>query len=211
VSTTSPAANATGVAVGSNVTATFSENVTGVTAARFTLRQGTTTTGALIARAVTYNATTHVATLNPTANLAAGTVYTARLLTGITDIAGNPLAPVTWSFTTLAPNPPPTVTARTPAINATGVARINNITATFSEAVTGVSATSVTLNRVSNGNLIGAVVSYNTTTRVATLNPNATLLANTQYRVTLTGGPAAIRDLAGAPLATTTWTFTTGP
>jgi len=44
-----------------------------------------------------------------------------------------------------------------------------------------------------------------------TMNPNVNLVANTQYRVTLTGGAGAIRDLAGAPLATTTWTFTTGP
>jgi hypothetical protein len=41
-----------------------------------------------------------VATFNPTGNLAAGTVYTARLTAGITDLADNPLAPQTWNFTT---------------------------------------------------------------------------------------------------------------
>jgi len=57
---------------------------------------------------------------------------------------------------------------------------------------------------------MAAAVTYNATTRVLTLNPNATLAANTKYTVTLTGGPAAIRDAAGNPLATTTWSFTTG-
>ena len=103
-----PAVNATGVAVGNNITATFSEAVTGVSGTTFTLRQGTAATGALVASGVTSTATT--ATLNPNANLAANTVYTARLLTGITDTAGAQLAPVTWSFTTAG-----AVTATSPA------------------------------------------------------------------------------------------------
>ena len=80
--------------------------------------------GVAVAAAVSYNATTRVATLNPNANLAAGTSYTATLTGGIADTAGAPLAQRTWSFTTAAAapvNPAPTVTARTPAINATGV------------------------------------------------------------------------------------------
>ena len=43
-----------------------------------------------------------------------------------------------------------------------------------------------------------------------TINPSATLAANVQYRVTITGGAAAVRDLAGNPVATRTWVFTTG-
>ena len=59
------------------------------------------------------------------------------------------------------------------------------------------------------GATIAGVVSYNATTRVVTLNPNANLARNTVYTVTLTGGATAIRDTQGAPLATTTWTFRT--
>jgi hypothetical protein len=101
------------------------------------------------------------------------------------------------------------VTARTPAAGATGIARANNITATFSEAVQGASGTTVTLTPAAGGAAVGAVVSYNATTRVATLNPNATLAANTRYTVRLAGGATAIRDAAGNPLVTTNWSFTT--
>jgi hypothetical protein len=54
-------------------------------------------------------------------------------------------------------------------------------------------------------------VSRNGTTNQWILNPNATLAANTKFTVTLTGGAASIRDIAGNPLTTATWTFTTGP
>jgi methionine-rich copper-binding protein CopC len=210
VTARTPAVNATGVAVGANVTATFNEAVTGVNGTTVQLRR--VSNNALVAATVTGNNTTGM-TLNPGANLAANVQYRVTLTGGaaaIRDLAGAPLATTTWTFTTAAANPPPTVTARTPAINATGVSRVANVTATFSEAVTGLSGTTVQLRRVSTNALIGAVVSLNGTSGV-TLNPNATLAANVQYRVTLTGGAAAIRDLAGAPLATTTWTFTTGP
>ena len=217
VTAQAPAANATGVAVGSNVTATFSENVQGVSGSTFTLKPGTaTSTAANVSAAVTYNATTRVATLDPTANLALNTSYTATLTGGasaVRDAAGNPLVTVSWTFTTAAAPPDtsaPTVTARSPGSNATGSSRTANITATFSEPVTGVSGSTFTLKNTSTGATITAVVSYNATTRVATLNPNTTLASRTKFTVTLTGGAAAIRDAAGNPLTTTTWSFTTG-
>ena len=50
-------------------------------------------------------------------------------------------------------------------------------------------------------------MSYNPLTRVATLNPSVTLTADRLYTATLSG----VRDLAGNTMATSTWTFTTGP
>jgi hypothetical protein len=218
VSSRTPAANAFSVAVANNITATFSEPVTGLpttagTSALFTLKNAA---GTAIAATVVYNATTHVATLDPTANLPADTKYTATLTggaSGIKDAAGNPLATTTWTFTT---GPAPTVSARTPASGATGVSRTANITATFSEAVQGLPGTTaatstlVTLKATATGTAVGAVVSRNGTTNQYILNPGVTLNANTQYTVTLTGGSTGIRDLAGNPLATTSWSFTTG-
>jgi hypothetical protein len=162
---------------------------------------------------VSYNATTRVATLNPSADLAANTQYTATLTSGIRSAAGTPLANTSWTFTTAgaADTTAPTVTARTPAA-AAGVPVGNDVTATFSEAVQAVSGTTFTLKpgtSTSTAANIGAAVSYNATTRVATLNPTANLAANTQYTATLTGGSTAIRDTAGNPLTNVAWTFTT--
>jgi hypothetical protein len=158
---------------------------------------------------VVFNATTKVATLTPDAPLVADRTYTLSLSNAITDGVGNPLTAKTWTFVT---GPAPTVTARTPAVNATGVSRTTNITATFSEAVTGLptiaaASPNFTIKRTSTNGAFTSVASYNSSTRVATLNPSGTLLANTQYTVTLSSG---IKDPAGNLLAPVTWTFTTG-
>jgi hypothetical protein len=102
VTTRNPVIDATGVAVGSTVTATFSEAVSGVSGSTFTL----TGPGGAVAASVSYSGGTLTATLDPNANLSPNTTYTAHLSAGITDLAGNQLAPVDWSFTT-ADAPPP--------------------------------------------------------------------------------------------------------
>jgi hypothetical protein len=168
-----------------------------------------------VSATVGYNATTRVATLDPSADLAANTQYTATLTGGaaaIRDTAGNPLTTGTWTFTTAAAadKTAPTVTTRAPSSNASNVSRTGNITVTFSEAVSGVSGTTVTVKNTLTGTPIAAVASYSASTRIVTLNPNSTLAANTKFTVTLTGGTNAIKDAAGNPLTTTSWTFTTG-
>ena len=146
--------------------------------------------------------------MTPDAPLVADRTYTLSVTAAIKDVAGNPLIAKTWTFIT---GPAPTVTARTPAVNATGVGRTANVTATFSEAITGLPAIAAasgnfTIKRTSTGAAFTSVASYSSITRVATLNPSGTLLANTQYTVTLSSG---IKDPAGNPLAPVTWTFTT--
>jgi hypothetical protein len=57
-----------------------------------------------VAAGIAYNATTRVATLTPSAALAASTTYTATLAATIKALDGTPLAgPVSWSFATAAP------------------------------------------------------------------------------------------------------------
>jgi hypothetical protein len=210
VTARTPAVNATAIGVGGNITATFSEAVNGVSGTTFQLRN--TATNAVIGAVVTRNGTTNQWILNPAANLQANTAYTVTLTGGaaaIRDLQNAPLATTTWSFTTAAA-PAAIVAARTPAVNATNVVTNTNVTATFSLNVAGVNGTTFTLRRVSNNTLVGAGVTYNATTRTATLNPNANLVAGVQYRATLTGGAAAIRVAPnGTPLTTTSWTFTT--
>ena len=94
---------ATGVARNANITATFSKAMDPLTISTttFTLAQG----GAPITGVVTSPSTT-TATFNPAADLAASTVYTATITTGVKDLAGTAmLAAKTWSFTTAAVAP----------------------------------------------------------------------------------------------------------
>ncbi len=108
VDATSPAKGAPGVARGTNVTATFSEAMDEATinGTSFKLFKAGTTNR--VGAAVTHNATSHKAVLNPNNSLAAGTKYKATVTTGATDLAGNHLDqnPTTagnqaksWTFT----------------------------------------------------------------------------------------------------------------
>jgi Bacterial Ig-like domain len=212
----SPGAAATGVALSASVTATFSEAMTAasISASTFTLRDPA---GNTVGGAVSYSATSLVATLNPSGTLAlsGGTVYTATVrggAGGTTDSAGNPLAAdVIWTFTTT----PPVVSATVPASGAVSVSRTANITATFNGPMNAstINGTTVTL-QTSSGTAIPAVVSVQTLSTGATravLNPNGTLGASTSYRVTVRGGSTGVITPTGVGMATDrTWTFTTG-
>jgi hypothetical protein len=105
----------------------------------------------------------------------------------------------------------PTVAGRFPSPGATGVPINTDVTALFSEAIdpSTVTSSSFTLVRVSNGSSVTATRTASAGNTTFTLNPSSNLLANTQYRATLT---TSIDDAAGNPLAQTVqWTFTTAP
>lgn len=104
VTATSPGNGASGVAVGANVSATFSESVTGVSGTTFTLAASD---GTPIPASVTYAAATRTATLDPAAGLEPGVTYSAALSSGIADEAGNALSPTSWTFETASTPPPP--------------------------------------------------------------------------------------------------------
>lgn len=200
---TNPVANARSVSQTANLTATFNEPVTGVSGTSFVLRLGTT----IVPSVVTYDSVTRVATLNPTPTLTADRRYTASLTSAIVDAAGNSMVAASRSFTT---GPAPTVVSTSPLSGATGVVRNITASATFSESITGFSTTTARIVQVSNGAVVSSVVGFDTTSRMLTIDPVGTLAANVQYRVTLTGGSTAIRDIAGNPLITRSWVFTTG-
>jgi hypothetical protein len=207
VTARTPAADSTGAAVAGNVTATFSTAVQGISGSTFTLKDPG---GAVIPAAVTYSATTRTATLNPASSLANDTKYSATLLGGaaaVRDAAGTPLATTSWTFTT---GPVPVITGMSPRPGASLVRRSSNIAVTFSEAIQGAGTGTISVKNTVTGAKMAATVSRYGTTNQWILNPSATLAARTSYTVTVTGGPAAIRDLAGNSLKTYSWTFTTG-
>jgi subtilisin family serine protease len=207
VTARTPGANGTAIAAGSNITATFSTAMQGISGSTFVLRGPG---GTVVPAAVTYSATTRTATLNPAANLANDAKYTATLTGGaaaVRDAAGTPLATTSWTFTT---GPAPVITAMTPRAGAKLVRRSSNIAVTFSEAIQGASTATVTLKNAATGAKVTATVSRNGTTNQWILNPSANLASRTNYTVSVTGGATAARDLAGNPLKSASWTFTTG-
>jgi hypothetical protein len=194
-----PASGATSVSQTNNLSVTFSEPVANVTTGTVVLRLGTT----VIPATVTYNNATRTATVNPNATLLADRTYSLAA-SSVRDTAGNTIAFTSWQFTT---GPAPTVASVTPGIGANNVGRTANMTVRYSEPVTSVSTGTVVLRRGTlTGPVVTATVTYNAATRTATLNPSATLAANTTY----TMATSSVLDLAGNPLAFRSWTFRTG-
>ena len=94
----SPSAGATGVSRATNVVLQFSEPVGGVDGTTVRLRDDVTK--AWITASVTYDAALRRATLDPAPTLIGLRTYQVVVGIGIKDAAGNPLAPVSWRFTT---------------------------------------------------------------------------------------------------------------
>ena len=203
VVSTAPINGATGVAVNTPISATFSEamNPATINASTFTV----TGPGATpVAGAVAFAGTT--ATFTPTAVLANSTLFTATITTGAKDPAGAPLAAnFVWTFTTA---PPPTIISTAPARGATAVPVNTAISATFSETMNPATINGTTFTVTGPGAIpvAGAVTFAGTT---ATFTPTAILANSTLFTATITTGA---KDPAGAPLAGNfVWTFTSAP
>ena len=146
---------------------------------------------------------------------------TFTIRTRAVDDSGNLEAPgagITVTAGSGGPPPPdttaPTVSAVSPANNATGVARNVNLSVTFSEAInpSTINSTTLELRNASTNALVAATVSYDAATRRAILNPSGNLAARTRFTATVRGGATdpRVKDLAGNPLAASlTWSFTT--
>jgi len=101
VTSMSPEADATNVAVDTVITATFNEamDASTITDGSFTMVTNSTP----VSGSVSYDSDTYTATFAPSGNLSYSTTCTATLSTAITNFAGNPLAiEYSWTFTTIA-------------------------------------------------------------------------------------------------------------
>jgi len=201
----SPSGGATGVARDARPSVTFDQGVTGVSTTSMRLAESN---GTFVTASVAYDATTHKATLTPSALLKTGRGYRVYLSNAIHAAGtGRALTATSWTFTTTTDATAPTVVGRSPASGATAVARSVIPAARFSEGVKGVSTTSVQLRDTVTGLYVAATVRYDAAQHRAALDPTPTLAAGRTYLVILR---SSIRDLAGNPLTTTTWSFTTG-
>ncbi|RAN76514.1 hypothetical protein B5P43_23235 [Bacillus sp. SRB_336] len=200
VTATTPANNATGISTAVAPTATFSQAVTPASVA-FALKDagGTPVTGT-----ARYNPATDTSTFTPDATLAYSTVYTATV-SGATNSSGQTMAaPASWSFTTTAPPPAPTVTVATPANNANGVALSTTPSATFNTAVAP-SSIAFSLTDAA-GTSVSGTMSYATATNTATFTPTSPLNYTTAYTATVAGATNSAGQSMAAPY---TWSFDT--
>ena len=189
-----------GVNVQTLVELQFSEAVTNVNIATFTL---TGPSGAISASVSTNGSPTTFATLDPFVPLDPNTQYTIALSSSIVDLAGNPLTFTPMVFTTAADTTRPAVASTNPASGSFGVPVNAGVAVGFTEIVTGVSTSTFTLSGPSG--LIAATVGSASTS--ASLDPIHQLQPNTTYSVSLT---TAIVDLVNNPLIAFTGSFTTG-
>jgi hypothetical protein len=140
----------------------------------------------------------------------AGSIISQNPAGGSTAAAGSAVNLVTSSGPP-SDTTPPTVGSPVPAAGTTGVTTSTTVRATFSEAMTAssISTTTFQLRNPANA-VVTATVSYNATTRVATLTPSQLLAASATYTATITGGSAGVRDAAGNALASNfVWSFST--
>jgi len=202
----SPVSNSDTTCPNSTVTATFDGAMNPATISSTTFAvQGPGT--AAVAGVITYNPSSNTVTFTPSALLGSGVTYTATLTTGIANSKGIALAhDYSWTFTTAANgcNPPPSVTAITPAAGSATACPSAVIVATFNQPMntSSINGTTFTLSPGVTG-----TVSHDASNSIFTLTPSASLAAGTTYTATISTGA---EDIYGNFLpANYIWTFTT--
>jgi len=207
-----PAANASGVAFNSKITATFSEDMDPATISETTFTLKAAGAPATIGT-VTYAVGARTATFTPATALPASTVFTATVTTGATDLASNALVNTAWTFTTGATpdTTPPTVILKVPAAGDINVATNASVIVTFSEDMDPLTITGNTILLQGPGaTAITGTITYAVGAKTATFNPTspATLPTGNVFTVIVTTGA---KDLAGNALTNNaSWTFSTG-
>ena len=197
INSTDPANGATSVATDKIITITFSDDI----------KAGTDwielVNSAREAIPFSMNITDNILTITPTSALPESR-YKLMLHTGcVTDLAGNPLAGKSISFSV---GTSPTITATSPTDGATNVKPNKTITVTFSEAIR--RSGNFWVELVDSSGTAIDYTSYITSGNILVINPTNDLTANTTYKLKLHTG--CVTDLAGNPLAGKSITFTVG-
>lgn len=200
-----PANNTTSASTDSKLTIAFSERMSAnsFTPTSFTLKKGVT---------VIYGNITlkndSLAVFIPAQNLENATVYTATLMTSVSDLSGNHITKdYTWTFTTaaLADVIPPSVLTIIPASGATDAGTGIVPEVNFSEAISPATVNSSTFVLKQGSAIIPGNITVSGST--AKFTPSSPLVAGIVYTVNLTTG---VKDLAGNAMSSNySWTFTT--
>lgn len=202
LSSSTPATNATDVAVSGNIVLTFSEAVTIADASKITLTGGAGTLDK-------EHATTDGATITiPYSGLANSTTYTLNIaadaVKDLSDNTNDALENIT--FTTIAADETaPTLSSQSIANNAPNVSTSGTIVLTFSEDVTVANAAGITISPTTGVTWGTATVDNSDHTKVKITYSG--LANSTQYTVSIASN--AITDLAGNAYAGSNFSFTT--
>jgi len=152
----------------------------------------------------------NTATFTPAGPLEASTTYTARLTTGVEDLAGNRLAAdYVWTFSTSPPpdETPPSVVSVLPFTGSSGVDRTTTVRADFSEPMAPASLSTSTFRLNAGATVITGTVTLSGQT--ATFTPSSSLAYQTTYTARVTTG---VEDVAGNNMASEfVWSFTPQP
>ncbi|MBL7856177.1 MAG: Ig-like domain-containing protein [Cyclobacteriaceae bacterium] len=226
----SPADNATGVTLNTNLDITFNEDIikgSGTIELRRYADDGLVESFVLPAAAqVTIIGGGSQARINPSSNLLSSTQYYVIIpSTAFVDAAGNTFAGLStkddWDFTTV--NTPPSISALNPADGATGVSiNLSQVVITFDEAVVNV-GTGANANNTIRIRDVAAAADIETIdptspgrvtisgggNNIATISLTVALSPNKNYAVRI--GNAVFQDTGGAAFAgtddNTTWNF----
>lgn len=196
---TTPADGATGVAIDTSISATFTGPLDQASLGPSSFEVDGAT------GSISWSAATHTATFTPSAPLQRGRTYVVRL-SGLVDAAQNALPPHVFAFTTSADAEAPSVSSTSPAAEAVDVSPTAVVSATFSEPMNpaGFGAGAFTLTSPTGA--VAGSVAWEPATRTATFTPALPLPLGTRFTATLA---ASLSDLAGNPLgAAFSWSFT---
>ena len=200
-----PAPDATDVAIDIHPSVTFSEPMLARSFEANTLRLSLDGTPVI----TTLSVENDTAVLTQAVPLSYDSIYTVTLETGPTDLAGNRLpARQSWSFTTIQEPDliPPTITARRPAPDSTGVAIDAVVEVVFSEPVLESTLSNGGMTLLQDDTPVPGTVEMlgPTSARFTPTNP---LSHETPYTVVI---DASVSDLAGNQMGTDDgWSFIT--
>ena|GEM_PF-3243636 len=208
-----PANGASAVPTNAIVALQFSEplSAASVNPSTVTLSAG----GTAIAGTVTLLHGVYIQFRPSVASLQAGATYTVSVSTGVTDLAGNPLAGAVLSTFTVgsqADTTQPTVLSMSPADTTSNVPTTSSIVVTFSEPINPASINSSNdAVRLTGGGLNGPTpgsISFSPDNRAVTFTPTFPLFAGQFYFFQLTN---VVQDQVGLALSgSLTTTFATG-
>lgn len=218
----SPADNASSVALTTNLTATFNENIQAGTGLIELFESGGTLVEAFdVASSPLVSFAGSTVTVNPTNDLVVNTAYYIRIAsTAVRDLSGNAYAGIStntaWNFNTNE-TIPPAVTTLDPVDGETDVTVGTSFVMTFDEPVQILSSLVLSIRLYeSSGTQVEEFTSAHPGLSVAgnqvMINPTADLAESTGYYILIDDG--LIADLNGneyaGMTANTEWNFTTG-